>query len=197
MPKELAIFQTPDELQYTRRKFLTGQRRHNIWELEVQDAVNDLIGVVGAVTDVITDLTDNDRKLINTTGVMVPGGSLLGFDKDGKMSFANATEQTANVGDAILAQFVAAQTVLPGASFRPITNGFTEVLTQTDDVVGSSGVGQPVYLSKTESGRIRSTQPSTSGDVIHVVGWASLTTQASLGRTLIMFQPTPMSTQAF
>ena len=118
------------------------------------------LGSNGAVGDII--------KFGNTSTV---AGGLYVLNSSGGWTLALASAAATSTGS--LAVALGSNSTTDGMCLRGFVNPFTDP---------GAGIGSPVYISDAAQGRVTATAPSSTGDVVRIVGY-------QYGTDLIYFNP--------
>ena len=137
------------------------QREVDFPQTELNELIDAIIEEVNRTkTEIADDKLKDDFKIANTTGQALSPGTFIGFDSDGNMAVADASDTI------IRASFVSNELVPEDAVFTPIFDGLVDVIVGQSVTIGRIG-----YLS-TAAGQAQVTRPS-SPDRIQIVGiWA-------------------------
>ena len=137
---------------------ITGSILHNVKQ-NIFDTGSIALGANGAIGDVV--------KFGNTT---TSAGGIYYLKGDGTWALAQANAAATSTGS--LAVAIGTNSTTDGMCLRGFVNPFTDP---------GAGIGNPVYVSTTV-GRIQSTAPNGTGDVVRIVGY-------QYGTDLVYFNP--------
>jgi len=108
--------------------------------------------------------------IVKMGGTSTTAGAIYFLKTDGTWGASNATTTSASTGS--LAMALGTNSTTDGMLLRGLTNPFSDP---------AAGTGQPVYLAVSD-GRAQASAPSTSGNVVRIVGY-------QFGTDLIYFNP--------
>jgi len=108
--------------------------------------------------------------IVKMGGTSTTAGAIYFLKTDGTWGFSNATNTSASTGSLAIA--LGTNSTTDGMLLRGLTNPSPDP---------AAGTGQPVYLGVND-GRIQASAPSTSGNVVRMIGY-------QFGTDLIYFNP--------